>query len=96
MDAQSFFSGRVIISKAICIELDAKQWCLYDDPTADVKAKFINRQLEVMFDNVSSRKEAIKQGEEILRKHNDVGAGDTEPRQVLYALVDIMFKDVEK
>jgi len=44
MSSRTYLSGAVRVQRKISIELSAKQWNFYDDPSAETTTKFINRQ----------------------------------------------------
>lgn len=95
MSSRTYLSGAVRVQRKISIELSAKQWNFYDDPSAETTTKFINRQLEVMFHNVDNQVEAMRQGREILSRYTKIGAMDSEPIGILRRLTEIMFEDAD-
>jgi len=73
------------------IELSADDWELFDDAggeRAEGAARVLNKKLTVCVNKGLSREETRAEMELQLKRYEDYGATDTEPRNVLSILLD--------
>ena len=80
----------VSIQKTIKVSLTANQWELYSGKEANAAALMLNRSIEYVF-GVFSKESSRLEMHKIMQTVADLGALDTEPRNVLEDLLDLFY-----
>lgn len=84
------------IKKQITANFSAEQWSLYTSsylPECIDAAKELNKSLEDAVNSGSDRWGTFKQVSLVMKRFENLGATDTEPREFLYDVLDQIFPE---
>lgn len=86
--------NNLTISKRIAVHLTAEQWELYTaSRDCTVAAEALNDAVQHYF-NIGQTREVVHHlVTRVMSRYADYGAMDTEPKEVLNQLLDVLYKD---